>query len=91
MAYYVLVHDKANLKLLETTTPFKGTNQEWEKEEWLKNNQDRIEAAYQAKMKHPLVIAILLQSCHNVLTMHFLSAQESRQDPGGGQGKGERG
>ena len=82
MTYYVLVHVKANLKLLETTTPFKGTNHEWEKEEWLKDNKDRI-AAYQARMKHLLVIAILSQSCHNVLTMHFLPAQESRQDPGG--------
>ncbi len=71
VAYWVLVHDEANLKLLTSTAPFKGTNMEWEKEEWVKEYADKIKQAYITRKNRPPVIKLWQNSC-NSLTMHFL-------------------
>ncbi len=59
VAYWVLVHDEAGLKILDSSAPFKGTNLECEKEQWLNDNRDRIRDAYMAKLNRPPVITLL--------------------------------
>ncbi len=63
----MLVHDEANLKILDSTAPFKGTDHEWQKEQWLKDNREKIEEAYRVQKKRPLV---LMLNCYKVPTMH---------------------